>query len=507
MRFHSAWGWALQAAEHLIPVGHIYVRGFFSFLMGGHVMSSEKQKVALSSVFAAIFLTAVKIIIGVITGSLGLLSEAAHSALDLGAALVTFFAVRISDKPADESHNYGHGKVESFSALIETALLLATCVWIIYEAFERLLGGKGVVIGGTAAAWGIGIMLLSIVINISRSRALKKAAKKYGSQALEADALHFDSDIWSSLVVIGGLISAGLGDLTGLAFLQYGDPVAALGVSVLVIAVSLKLGKRTIDVLLDTAPSGMINTILHEVNGINGVLEVETVRVRPLGPSYFIDLNVGINRNESHRVVHSIVHEIRSRLQSSIPNSDIVISTFPVDVSSTGDKEAYHIVKKIVDQFPNCSNIHNIHVYEIGSKKHIAIHIEIKECISLNDSHTLSHRISEMIQSAMPDVSDVSVNFEHVKQQHIVAEDITGQSHYMAKTITDMVNTVPEQLNCHDINIYRRDKKLTIFLHCEISGNLTTDEIEKISKDISNKIKSNFENIENVHIHAEPIED
>ena len=173
-------------------------------------MLNEKQHVALSSVVAAVFLTVVKIVVAIFTGSLGILSEAAHSALDLGAAIITFFAVRFSDKPADREHNYGHGKIESFSALIETLLLLATCGWIIYEAIERLFFAKAVPVTGTF--WGIGIMVLSIIINISRAKALKKVAHKYGSQALEADALHFDSDVWSSLVVIGGLVCVGLGN-------------------------------------------------------------------------------------------------------------------------------------------------------------------------------------------------------------------------------------------------------------------------------------------------------
>jgi len=201
-------------------------------------ISSEKQHVALTSVLAAIFLVTVKTIVGIATGSLGILSEAAHSALDLGAAIVTLFAVRLSDKPADADHTYGHGKIESFSALIETVLLLITCGWIIYEAAERLFFGKSIEIINTT--WGIGTMVLSIIIDFSRSRALKKVAQKYKSQALEADALHFSSDVWSSLVVIIGLVCVGLGNYYNIALLSYADPIAALGVSLLVIVVSIK---------------------------------------------------------------------------------------------------------------------------------------------------------------------------------------------------------------------------------------------------------------------------
>lgn len=467
-------------------------------------MSNEKQQVALTSVLAAIFLTVIKIVVGVFSGSLGILSEAAHSALDLGAAVVTFFAVKISDKPADMEHNYGHGKVESFSALIETLLLLATCGWIIYEAVERLFLGKQVEVSGTF--WGIAIMVLSIVINVSRARALKKVAKKYGSQALEADALHFDSDVWSSLVVIGGLACVSIGNYFKIPVLSYGDPLAALGVSILVIVVSVKLGKRTIDVLLDTAPKGMMSMVLHEVNGIKGVLDVANVRIRPVGASQFIDLNIGIARNESHRVVHSIVHEIRERLQEKIPASDIVISTFPVDVPGMQDNEVYHTVKKIVDEFTNCTNIHNIHIYEVAGEKFISVHIEIKESISLSESHKLSHKISGLIQEALTDVKEVSVNFEHVKQKHILAEDITVQSQELIKEIDFLINKVPEKLCCHDIKVYSQEGKITIFFHCGVKGDYSIEKTEMISKNIANKIKSNFKNIDNVHIHVEPLD-
>lgn len=468
-------------------------------------MTGEKQKVAFSSVIAAIFLTVIKIVVGIFTGSLGILSEAAHSALDLGAAVITFFAVRFSDKPADEKHNYGHGKIESFSALIETMLLLVTCGWIIYEASERLFFGKSIKVTGTF--WGIGIMVLSIIINISRARALKKVAKKYGSQALEADALHFDSDVWSSCVVIGGLVCVWLGKLLKIPLLDYGDPIAAFGVSILVIVVSIQLGKRTIDVLLDTAPKGMLNDIENEVKAIEGVLDVANIRIRPSGPIYFIDLGVGIARNESHRVIHSISHEIREKLSAKIPNCDVVISTYPVDLSGMEDKEVYHTVKKIVDRFPNCTNIHNIHVYEVSGEKFISTHIEVREVMDLNESHELSHRIGKLIQDAIGDVKDVSVTFEYVKQNHIIAEDITEKSREIINTIEKQVNKNPEQLYCHDTRVYKRDGRNTIFVHCALSENYTTEKVENISKSISDTIKSCISNVENIHIHVEPAED
>ncbi len=467
-------------------------------------MANEKQTIALSSVAAAVFLTALKITVGIYTGSLGILSEAAHSTLDLGAAVITFFAVRISDKPADSSHNYGHGKVESFSALIETLLLLITCIWIIHEAAQKLFYGKSLEISGSF--WGIAVMLVALAVDISRSAVLKRAAQKYGSQALEADALHFGTDVWSSIVVIVGLIFVSLGDYLRIPWFRLADPLTALGVCGIVIYVSIALGKRTIDVLLDAAPRGMSESIGQIVSRVEGVKAVESVRIRPSGPTYFIDLQVGINKNESHRVVHSIVETIQRQVQSRYANSDITVSTYPVEQPGHEDREVYHTIKKIVDRFPKCTNIHNIHVFEISGQKKLAIHLEVKENLSLQEAHNLSHEIGGLVQQSLADVEDVSVNFEYVRQQNIVAEDVTAASQYLIQTIDRLINRVPEKLNCHDVRVYRRGSKLTLFLHCELSGNYGTETVERISNGIAQKIRKVIANIDSVFIHVEPMD-
>lgn len=200
-------------------------------------MSKEKKNAAFLSVIAAVFLTTFKLVVGILTGSLGILSEALHSALDLVAAIVTFFSVRVSDKPADKEHNYGHGKVENLSALIQTILLFVTCLWIIYEAINRLATGNTHI---EITVWSYVIVILSIVIDVNRSRMLYRVAKKHNSQALEADALHFATDIWSSAVVLLGLIFASFG-------IHWADSVAALIVALIVFSVSYRLGKKAID--------------------------------------------------------------------------------------------------------------------------------------------------------------------------------------------------------------------------------------------------------------------
>ena len=250
-------------------------------------ISHKKQKVALSSVAASAFLTLIKLVVGILTGSMGILSEAAHSLLDLGAATLTYFSVRIGDKPPDKEHTYGHGKVESVSALIETGLLFLTSAWIVYEAVRRLIENRVEI----EVAWfSFAVMIISILVDFSRSKALSKVAKETKSQALEADALHFSSDILSSLVVIIGLILAHFG-------IKRADAIAAIGVSIFILHAGYILGKRTIDVLVDAAPLGLTDKVIEAAKSVAGVIEVSKARVRVVGANAFVDLSVAIGRN------------------------------------------------------------------------------------------------------------------------------------------------------------------------------------------------------------------
>src|SRR5438876_5044440 len=246
-------------------------------------MRREKRAVALNSMLAAMLITSLKLMVGLATASLGILSEAAHSGLDLIAAAVTLFSVRVSDKPADADHQYGHGKVENFSAFIETGLLLLTCVWIIYEAVKRLFYHHVEIEPGIAA---FVVMFLSMIVDYWRSRALGKIAAKYDSQALEADALHFSTDIWSSGVVVLGLLLVLIGRTYGIGWLRDADPIAALVVAGVVVYVSWRLARRTIDALLDAAPAGVRGRIIAAVRRVDGLLEIDRVRIRRAGNSY-----------------------------------------------------------------------------------------------------------------------------------------------------------------------------------------------------------------------------
>lgn len=292
----------------------------------------EKRSAALTSVIAAVGLTAFKIVVGLLTNSLGILAEAAHSALDLAAAVMTFFAVRVSDKPPDNEHHFGHGKVENVSALFETVLLLATSGWIIYEAVHRLTSPE---VHVEISIWSFIVMGTSIVIDATRSRVLMKAAKKHNSQALEADALHFSTDIWSSSVVILGLVLVLIGrQYPALVFLEKGDAIAALAVAIIVIFVAGQLGVRSIQSLLDAAPAGdAYEQIIAQVGRIQKVQNVHAVRIRPSGAGWFVDLHVlmdgGLSLTESHRVTE----RIEKKVQTILPGSDVTVHVEPLEAA------------------------------------------------------------------------------------------------------------------------------------------------------------------------------
>ena len=292
-------------------------------------MKNEKNTVALISVFAAIFLTGSKFLIGTLTNSLGIMSEALHSGLDLVAAVITLYAVKWAAKDADEDHHYGHGKIENFSALIETLLLFITCIWICYEAIHRLISGT---VHIEITIFSYIVVITSIIIDVWRSRKLMKAAKKFNSQALEADALHFSTDIWSSAVVLLGLICVSIGKMTGITLFYYADAVAALFVAVIVIHVSYKMGKKSVDSLLDKAPDGVtdeIEIIVKTFESFSRIKSYHDFRVRQSGEIYFVDLCIHVQKELPICEAHDISDEMEKEIKKIHPTSRVNIHIEP----------------------------------------------------------------------------------------------------------------------------------------------------------------------------------
>jgi cation diffusion facilitator family transporter len=289
--------------------------------------TQEKNRAALNSVVAALFLTGLKIVVGLASGSLGILAEAAHSGLDCAAAIVTLIAVRFAARPADPDHAYGHGKVENLSALVETLLLLATCGWIVIEAVKRLAASE---VRVDASVWTFAVMAVSITVDVGRSRMLYRVAARHRSQALEADALHFSTDVWSSAVVIVGLAGVKLAQwFPSLHLMQKADAVAALLVAGIVVIVSGRLGVRTVQSLLDASPAGAAEKIKARVEALDGVIDCHAVRVRHSGPQYFVDLHITLDGELPLHTAHELTERVERVVSEILPEADVTVHPEP----------------------------------------------------------------------------------------------------------------------------------------------------------------------------------
>jgi cation diffusion facilitator family transporter len=459
-------------------------------------MQREKRTVALNSLLAAIAITILKGIVGVSTRSLGILSEAAHSGLDLVAALVTLLSVRVSDKPADAEHQYGHGKVENFSAFIETGLLLLTCVWIVWEAVRRLTGHHSVHIQPSLAAFVV--MFLSMVVDLWRSRKLQKIAAKYDSQALEADALHFSTDIVSSAVVVLGLALVWAGDRWQTPWLAKADSVAALLVSGVIVYVSSRLARRTIDALLDAAPAGYRNRIMDEALKINGVIEVERARIRRAGNRYFADLTVGLARNVTFQRSGQVVREITRAVHNILPDADVVIHSVPRE---TGHENIFDRIRAVASR--NNFSVHDVSVQDLGGRLHVEQHLELDETLSLKDAHDVVTVLEAEIRSEVPEITTILTHIESEPSTIESGKTIVRDT-ALEQKLKPIVQEFPEVVDMHDVEIKRVRGRVYMSCHCTMSDDLPLSRVHDVSTELEIRFKQAAPELFKVLIHPEP---
>jgi cation diffusion facilitator family transporter len=457
----------------------------------------EKRTVALTSVAAAVVLTAGKLVVGLLTGSLGILSEALHSALDLVAAVVTFFAVKASARPADERHVYGHGKVENLSALFETVLLLVTCVWILVEAVERLVGKPHEVDASWAA---FAVMAASIVIDLSRSRALARVARKYHSQALEADALHFSTDVWSSTVVLAGLLLVRVSDLVGAPWLQMADALAALGVAGIVIWVSLKLGRRSIGDLLDEAPSGLKEQI-EQACDVDGVVEVLQTRVRQAGPQTFVDLTVrvaeGMSLHDGHDLAHRVEHEV---LRVS-PGADVVVHVEPPSRAGLPVEVSPVAVRRLAAE--HGLDVHNVRIVDLESATQVELHLEVEAELNVTAGHGIATAFEVALKQAFPSVSQVVSHIEP-RGTHRVTAHVAPDAPEIEALVRDLVASDPTALGYTHLSVRRHGSRTSLSFTCHVPPTLTVAEAHRVAERLERAVRAGLAEPGRVCIHVEP---
>src|ERR1700675_4009213 len=393
-----------------------------------------KEHAALLSVGSAVVLLSLKTFLVVRTGSLGVLSEALHSGLDFLAAIITYLSVRMSDEPADEGHPYGHGKFENFSAFVETALLLITAVFIIYEGIDRLFFHH---VHIQPSVIDVLILLVALSIDITRAKALGHVARKYHSEAIEADALHFSTDVWSTIVVIAGIGLVWAGETWHLPWLVYADALAGLVVAAVILWVGSRLGKRTLDALVDAAPEGLRQEIARAVGRMEGVLDVDRVRVRRAGNRHFVDATVSVARTASLEQVHELSDAIEKRIGEIVP-ADVMVHAEP---RAPQGEHLFEAIRAVAQKMGLA--VHDLTAVQHEGQLFIELHLEVDENLSLGEAHRQSTELEEKIRELRDGSTDVNIHIEPLGR-HIATPDAdAGEMKQLSRGIEDFVNTFP----------------------------------------------------------------
>ncbi len=458
----------------------------------------EKAAVALSSAGAATLMTLLKLVTGLVTGSLGMLSDAAHSGLDLVGAALTYLSVRFSDKPADEDHPYGHAKVENLSAFVETFLMIASCIWIAYEALHRILVHD---VSIQYSVWPLCVLALSMAVDYWRSSHLRAVAVRTGSDALAADAVHFASDIWSSAAVFVGLSISWLGAQLHISVLRYADSVTALLVSLLILRMSWRLARRTTGALLDSIPVEMRRRVLAEVQHVDGVLGVDQARMRRAGPAYFADLTLSLSRQLTFQHTEQLVEEATAAVRRILPGADVVIGTV---ARETDTESIFDRVRAVA--LRNNVVLHDVAVQRFGSKLAIEQHIEVNEQLPLREAHQFVRSIEDEICSQLPQVDRVLTHIESepatIEQPVSLARDRAMEEH-----LRSVAGALPEILDVHDVVVNRVGERVLLSCHCTMPDELAMQQVHEVITTLEARFKSDCPEVSRVMIHPEPATD
>jgi cation diffusion facilitator family transporter len=453
-------------------------------------MESTKQNVALTSIAASGALTLAKGLVGLSTGSLAILSEAAHSLLDLAATMMTYYAVRLSDKPADAEHHYGHGKVESVSALAETGLLFVLAGVVIWEALARLVGGGHAV---ETTPWSFVVICASILVDFSRARVLSRVADETASEALAADALHFGSDMWSSIAVLVGLGAVALG-------LPWADAAAALVVAVFICVAGWRLGRRTIDTLTDTAPAGAAGKISAIVAGVPGVVAVERLRVRQAGGVAFVDLVVGVSRTLALDRVATLKQRIETAVRDAYPKAELSITTEPRALDGETVLERVMVIAR-----NRSLAIHHVTVHAIGDKLSVSLDLEVDGALALGVAHDIASELEDAVREEIgPDV-EVETHIEPLQPHDQPGLEASPERVAAVRdALAEIAGKFTSVGEVHDVRVRESNEGEIVNFHCRADPLLSVAEVHERVDDVERALRERFSSIKRVIGHAEP---
>jgi cation diffusion facilitator family transporter len=467
---------------------------------------NAKRSAALFSVLAALGVTLLKLVTGLLTGSLGMLSEAAHSGIDLIAAAITFFSVQVSDLPADADHTYGHGKIESLSAGIESVLMFASCVWILSEAIHRILFRQHLAL--KFSIWPFAILLLSITVDYTRSRKLHRIASETRSEALEADAIHFRTDIWSSFAVLLGLAATYSGQHWHIPALELADPIAAIFVAAIILHVTWNLARRTVDALTDATPietRAQTRDIIRELTSIEGVLSVDRVRTRRSGPSYFADVTLGMPRNLTFQRSEQITMAATAAIQRHLPGADVVVHSIP----TASLAESLHDRIRAVAARSNLA-IHDVSVQEYNHTLHVEQHLEVDETMSLRAAHDLVTQLESEMRREVPEISTI---LTHIESEPATIERPASleRDRQLEVRLRRVAATFPEILDIHEVFVTRTHHngvdRIQVNCHCTLPDDLPMSRVHEIITALEGAFKLDDPEVSRLLIHPEPATD
>jgi cation diffusion facilitator family transporter len=452
---------------------------------------TDKEKAALGSIAASAALAAAKIVVGLFTGSLAILSEAGHSTLDLSAAVLTYFAVRISAKPADAEHQYGHGKVESVSALAETALLFVLTVAVIWQAVSRLAGVEPYTVKATAAAFAV--IAGSIVIDFFRGRRLRRVAQETASEALAADALHFSSDMWSSIAVLIGLGGVALG-------LKAADAVAALVVALFICLAGWRLGRRTIDTLTDTAPAGVSERVATIARRVPGVVGVSRVRARPAGAVLFVDLGVTVSRMLPLDRVAAIKSALTHAFRAEMPRAEVTITTEPSALDDETVRERVMMIARA-----RGLAVHHVAVQTVSGRLSVSADLEVDGMLPLAAAHDIASGLEQALRDELGTGVEVETHIEPLPADVLSGRDApAARTAAMAEALTSIAGEIAGLGEVHDVRVRETPEGEIVNFHCRVDPGLSVRAVHDLVDAVEAGLRRRFPTIQRVIGHAEP---
>ena len=453
-------------------------------------MSAIKQRVAAISIAASASMAAVKFAVGIAIGSIALISEALHSSVDLIATVITWIVVRISDKPADAEHHYGHGKLESLSALGVIALLYILAGGIVVEAYARLREGAT---PPTLTALPFVVLVIDIAVNFWRARALHRTAMDTKSQALEADALHFASDVLGSFAVIIGLGLSAFG-------YAWGDAGAAIAVAVLIALLGLKLGRRTIETLLDQAPEGASEKAENAIRAIPGVVDVERLRVRMVGARHFVDATVQVPRTYPIDRIDAIKQKAQAAVSTALDDADLTFTAIPVARDNESVRERIMVIAR-----KSGLAIHHVTVHDLGGKLTVSIDLEVDGEMPLNRAHDIAHTLEHAIRDEFGADVEVDTHIEPLEPE--LPQGVDADSARVEAVQQALSKLAAESGAIGDVhNVRVRDTAAgeIVNFHCRATPSMSVIDVHEKVDEIERGLRRAFPSVKRVISHAEP---